>query len=303
MKFRFVKFFDRHSILYAHQYGFRKQHSVIHALLDVISLSYDAIQSKQYTALLLMDFRKAFDTASHDILMHKLYHYGIRGPAFDLIASYLSSRYQFVSVNNSNSNLRPVNIGVPQGSTQGPLLFLVYVNDLSNLTATSPRLFADDTCLVLSSPLTPSLTQTCINELCNLKSWCDANYLQINPAKSVSLIIPFKQSEPIHEMQLFYNESVMANKDVCKYLGVSIDSKLNFKAFINHVQSKIAKSVSVLSRLHYLFPSSTLLSYISVYFNPFSYTDFCFGEALFPPTSQICNASKTKLYKLYLILL
>ena len=69
-----------------------KKHSVIHTLLNVISLSYDAIQSKQYTAFLLMDLRKAFDTVSHDILMHKMYHYGIRGPAFDLIVSYLSSR-------------------------------------------------------------------------------------------------------------------------------------------------------------------------------------------------------------------
>ena len=124
-----------------------------------------------------MDFKKAIDAVLHDILTHKLHHYGIRGPAFDLIASYLSSRYQFISVNNLNSNLRPVDIGVPQGSISGPLLFLVYMNDLPNLTTTSPRQFADDTRLVLSSPSIPSLTQTCNNELRNLKLWCDANYL------------------------------------------------------------------------------------------------------------------------------
>ena len=140
-------------------------------------MSYDAIQSKQYTALLLMDLRKAFDTVLHDILMHKLYHYGIRGPAFNLIESYLSSCYQFISVSILNSNLRPVNKGVRQGSILGPVLFLIYVNDLSNSTATSPRLFANDTCLVLSSLSIPFLTQTGCNELCNLKSWCDANYL------------------------------------------------------------------------------------------------------------------------------
>ena len=95
-----------------------------------------------------MDLSKAFDTASHDILMHKVYHYSIRGPAFSLVLSYLSSRYQFVSVNSLNSNLRPVNIGVPQSSILGPPLFFVYVNNLPNLTTTSPRLFADDTCLV-----------------------------------------------------------------------------------------------------------------------------------------------------------
>ena len=201
----------------------------------------------------------------HDILTHKLYHYSVRGPAFDLIVSHLSSCYQFVSVNNLDSNLRPVNIGIPQGSILGPVLFLVYENELPNSTTTTPRLFADDTCLVLSSLLIPSLTQICNNKLHNLKSRCDANYLQVNPSKSVSLIIPFKKNEPIHKMLLFYNESILANKDVCKYLGVIIDSKLNFKAFINHVETKIAKSVCILSRLRYLFPSSTLLvSYFSL---------------------------------------
>ena len=124
--------------------------------------------------------------------MHKLYHNGICGPAFDLIVSYLSSRCQFVSVNNLNFSLIPVNTGVPQGSILGPLLFLVYVNDLPNSTTTSPRLFAHDTCLVISSTSIPSLTQIFNNDLYNLKSLCYANYLQVNPRKSVSLIIPFK---------------------------------------------------------------------------------------------------------------
>ena len=88
IKFMFVKFFDRHNIFNVHRYGFRKKHSAIHDLLDVISLSYDAIQSKQYTVLLLMDLRKTFDTVLHGILKALLCHYGIRGPAFDFIASY-----------------------------------------------------------------------------------------------------------------------------------------------------------------------------------------------------------------------
>ena len=164
------------------------------------------------------------------------------------------------------------------------------MNDRPNSTTTSPLLFADDTCLVLSSPSIPSLTQTCYNELRNLKSWCDAIYLQVNPCKSVSLIIPFKQNKPIHEMQLFYNESVVANKDVCKYFGVIIDSKLNFKAFIDHVESKIAKSVGILSRLRYLFPSSTLLLLYFSLVQPDLLYEFLLWESTF--SSYLTNLQR-----------
>ena len=80
-----LKFFSKHKILYDLQYGFREKHNVLNALLDVTSFSYDAVQNKRTTALLLMDFTRAFDTVSHEILMHKLYHHGVRGPAYELI--------------------------------------------------------------------------------------------------------------------------------------------------------------------------------------------------------------------------
>ena len=122
----------------------------MHALLDVLIPIYEAMEHNKFTALLVMDLRKAFDTVSHQILLQKLLHYGIRGPAYCLIESYLSNRQQFVSINNSASSLKSISIGVPQGSILGPLLFLIYVNDLTNAAFCQPRLFADDTCLALN---------------------------------------------------------------------------------------------------------------------------------------------------------
>ena len=165
-----LKFFEKHNVFYPSQYGFRKKCSVIHALLDVTTNAYDEIQYKKYTAIMLMDIRKAFDAVSHKILLCKLRHYGIRGPAFSLIENYLTSRSQFVFVNNCSSSSKPVSIGVPQGSILGPLLFLIYMNDLYNATLSRPRLFADDTCLMVSEKSISLLEQSCNSELHRLKN-------------------------------------------------------------------------------------------------------------------------------------
>ena len=129
-----MNFFVKHKVFYDSQYGFREKHSVIHALIEVINPIYDRIQDDLHTVILQMDLRKAFDTVSHPILLHKLHHYGIHGPAFSLLESYLSYHCQFVSMNNCHSSSKPITIGVPQGSILGPLLFLIYVTNLSNST-------------------------------------------------------------------------------------------------------------------------------------------------------------------------
>ena len=170
IKTQLLNFFEKLNVFHPSQYGFRKKCSVIHALLDVTTNAYDEIQYKKYTAIMLMDIRKAFHAVSHKILLCKLRHYGIRGPAFSLIENYLTSRSQFVFVNNCSSSSKPVSIGVPQGSILRPLLFLIYMNDLYNATLSRPRLFADDTCLMVSEKSISLLEQSCNSELHRLKN-------------------------------------------------------------------------------------------------------------------------------------
>ena len=131
---RLSSFFDKHSILAKTQYGFQAGKSTSHAILDVLTTAYEHINNHEYTDLILLDFKKAFDTVSHSILLYKLEHYGIRGVANKLLKSFLSDRCQFVSHHNSSSDTLTNRFGVPQGSNLGPLLFL-------NLIKNSKALF------------------------------------------------------------------------------------------------------------------------------------------------------------------
>ena len=288
IKTRLINFFEKHKVFYDFQYGFREKHSVIHALIDVTTLTYDAIQNKNYTALLLMDLRKAFDTVSHEILLQKLFHYGIRGPAHDLIESYLSSRYQFVSINGSKSSTLPISIGVPQGSILGPLLFLIYVNDLHYATSCKPRLFADYTCLVVSNTSTIHLELNCNSELNKLRNWCDANRLQINPDKSTYLHISHKLRDQASTLNLFYNNYKLACSNSSKYLGVVLDNQLHFKVHIANVITKLTRAVGIISKLRYFFPSATLLLLYYALVHP----HLLFGLALWG------NTYSTYIYKI-----
>ena len=212
-----------------------------------------------------MDFCKAFDTVCHKILLDKLYHYGIRGPAHSLIENYLYRRQQFVTINNASSSYKAINIGVPQGSILGPLLFLIYINDLPNALHTIPRLFADDTCLFLNHSSLTSLENICAIEVSRLKDWCNANKIQINSQKSFILPISPKLNIPSLNLNLPYGNSKINSSQICKYLGVLLDDKLNFKPHILQLETKLAKAVGILGKLRHILPLSALrLLYFSL---------------------------------------
>lgn len=142
---------DKFSIISVNQFGFRKKSSTIHALEAFTDLIFNSFDSKLFNISLFIDLRKAFDTVNHKILLQKLERYGIRGPTLEWIESYVKDRRQLVRIGESSSQENVVNIGVPQGSSLSPLLFLLYINDLENVTKLfNVILFADDTTLSAS---------------------------------------------------------------------------------------------------------------------------------------------------------
>ena len=149
---RLYSFLCSKNILYENQFGFRKEHSTSHALNYSVSYIEEALNKQNHVLGIFLDLNKAFDTLDHNILLKKLYNYGIRGVAHNLLTSYLTDRTQYTSVLNENSETLFIKYGVPQGSVLGPLLFFIYINDICNVSDLAKFvLFADDSNIFIQS--------------------------------------------------------------------------------------------------------------------------------------------------------
>ena len=158
-------------------YGFKHNRSTIHTMLDLITTCCDNLNCKTFSAAIFLDIQKAFDSVSHQKLVKMLEYYGIRGVANSLICSYLRNRKQYVSIYHKTSSEKLVEHGIPQGSILGPLLFLIYVNDLPSAMQTVPRFFADDTALLTTENSVDNLQHLTNSELSRVSNWMLANNL------------------------------------------------------------------------------------------------------------------------------
>ena len=178
---KLMRFLNDNGLLYESQYGFRKHHNTIHSVTELVHNIIHGYEKGEMTIGVMADLSKAFDTIDHDILLKKLGYYGIRGIAHDWFRSYLGNRHQYVVFNDSKSYTKDLSCGVPQGSVLGPLLFLIYMNDMPNCLMTSHAiLFADDTTLVASSRDPMQLYHDMNLDLDRLCNWFRSNKLSLN---------------------------------------------------------------------------------------------------------------------------
>ena len=279
---RLIKYIDKKSILHSCQFGFRSAHSTTHAITSIHERVLENVNNDKHTISIYLDLSKAFDSVNHNILLSKLHYYGIRGVALNFFRSYLSNRQQYTIVNGVASDILSVLCGVPQGSTLGPLLFLLYINDLAVASKFSVSLFADDTCLLLSDKNLGSLQHLCNMELIQINNWFLANKLTANLSKASKYMITLGKSRthPPDNFNIVMGNTTLEKVTSIKYLGVIFDVNFNWHDHITYVCTKISRSVGVLSKLRYYVNIKTLLKvYYSLVSSHLCYALTAWGRA------------------------
>ena len=255
---------NKHKVLNENQFGFRKRHSCEDAILLLTETIRKALDENMKTISCYIDLEKAFDTVDHKILLQKCYNYGLRGSIYQILAEFLSNRQQFVEHDNKRSVLEKISFGVPQGSVLGPLLFLIYINDLPDQCKTTKSvLFADDTSILAKGD-----NRECINNLAEdtkyIDKWFKANKLCVNSEKCK--LTSFGRSNFQPPLSVF--DSIIQYCNEYKYLGLWVDSSLNYKTHIESVCAKLSRSNGLMYRTRHCFSRKTLLMFYEAYAKP-----------------------------------
>ena len=271
---RVMQFVDKHKILSDNQYGFREKHSTYMALINMIDQISSEMDNKKFSIGIFLDLSKAFDTIDHNILLQKLEIYGIRGTALCWFNSYLANRKQCVVVNGEYSQHLTISCGVPQGSILGPLLFLLYINDLTHSTAILKFvMFADDTNLFFSHKDLNELTNIVNCELNKISLWLKINKLSLNIKKTHFILFHFRQKKIITSVSIQIDNNNIEQVKMTKFLGIIINENLTWSDHIETVANKCSKNIGIIRKLRKTVPSNVLVTLYYTLIYP--YLNYC----------------------------
>ena len=293
---QFFKYLNNNDLLVNCQSGFRSLHSTLTSLLEASNSWSVNIDNGLINGVIFIDLKKAFDTIDHKILLRKLASYGIDHTALKWFDSYLSDYQQKCVVNGELSGTRAVTCGVPQGSLLiGPLLLLIYINDLPNcLSKALPRMYADDTSISIATGSLPELELALNTELANLHEWLNVNKLSLNVAKTELMLIGSRQRLATtigHSLTVKIEGHEIDRVPHTKSLGIYIDQNLSWSKYVNETAKIVSSGISALKRLWPFICEDTAILLYRALIEP--YFDYCS-----PVWDGLSNKLADKLQKL-----
>lgn len=280
---RMTSYLEAKNILYKRQFGFRKKNSTTHSLICLTENIRGALEKGDLACGIFIDLQKAFDTVDHEILLAKLENYGFRGLSNDWIRSYLTGRKQFVHIAGKNSKQEQVKHGVPQGSVLGPLLFLIYINDLpASLRSCLPFIFADDTALLYIQRHPKALQKRINIDMKLLLKWLKANKISLNVAKTEIILFKHKLKKVNFDFKIKLDGKRLIFQEYVNYLGVLIDKQLSWSYHQERVATSLRQTNGVLSRIRYYLPSRDLRKnvYFALFHSKLMYAIQVWGQSL-----------------------
>ena len=264
-----VNFLENNKLLYNRQFGFRSKHSTVHGLTTITEDLKRSIDEGKLTCGVFIDLQKAFDTVDLDILLKKLQFYGFRGLTNDWFSSYLLGRKQFVSLSGETSSYKNIRHGVPQGSVLGPILFLIYINDLGRAIIYSKLYnFADDTAILYSDHNPKRLKKRINIDLKLLLQWLKANRIQLNVAKTEVVLFKNKSKRVNYNIKIKLDGKLIRFSKCTKYLGLLIDENLSFYNHKENIINKLRTANGALCMIRHYVPFTILRSMYFSLFQP-----------------------------------
>ena len=259
-------YLHQNKLIYEYQSGFLPKHSTVHQLLEIYNSILNSLEKKEANCFVFCDFSKAFDKVWHRGLLHKMKAYGITGNLINWFKSYLKARRQKVVIKNNSSAYCEISAGVPQGSVLGPLLFIIYINDIADKLISLSRLFADDTSFGYSNRDTMQLKNVIAHDLNEMDIWSKKWLMSFNPDKTEIMI--FSNRSVPENLDFSFNGKSVPITTSHKHLGVTFSNDAKWNNHVDNIKSSVSKHLNILRKLKYRLSRTNLDKLYLVYIRP-----------------------------------